>query len=67
MVAGCNDLADFSIVIVKVNADDFVVWNHDIVDRHLFEIENADQHLAVAAGNACAGFENDSPQFLARQ
>ena len=67
MIAGRDDLADLRIFIVEVNADDFVVRDHDVINRHLFEIENADQHLAVAAGNACAGLKDDSAEFLARQ
>ena len=33
---------------VQIDADDFIVRRHDVIDRDLLEVQNAQEHLAVA-------------------
>ena len=40
---------DFFSTVIEVYTDDFVVWHHDIVDGHPFQIEDADEHASVLA------------------
>ena len=54
-----NDLVDLSQVIVEVNTDYFVVRHHDVIDCDFFEVENAEQHLLIAAGDSAAGFVHE--------
>ena len=67
MAAGRDYLADFRIVVIEIDAYDLIVRNHDIVDRYLLEVEDADQHLAIAARDARAGLEYDGAEFLSSQ
>ena len=62
-----DDLLDGLVVFVEVDAEDFVVRHHDVVNRHFLEIEDADQHLPVAAGDTVPGFVYDRAQFLPGQ
>ena len=61
-----NALDDVDLVI-QIDTDDLIVWNHDVVHRDLFKVENADEHLPVAIRDAAAGLMDDRPQFLMAQ
>ena len=62
-----DDAFDFLFVIFEVDADDLVVRDHHVVHRDLLEVENADEHLAVARRDARPGLVHDRAQFLAGQ
>jgi hypothetical protein len=48
MLADVDEALDLFRVIVEVNADNLVMRHHDVINRDLFEIEDAEQHLPVA-------------------
>src|SRR5215213_997273 len=50
--------------LVDVDAADFLPRNHDVVHRHLTEIEDGQQHLTVALWNQWAGFRHDRAQLF---
>ena len=56
VVAGPQLMDDSGQVVIQVDADSLVARDHDVVDRHLFQIEDAEQHILAAAGNAQASF-----------
>ena len=62
-----NRPPDRLIIVVEIDAYDFIVRHHDVIDRHFLEIQDAEQHRAIAAGYARTGLEDDGAQFLARQ
>ncbi|MEY3714061.1 MAG: hypothetical protein RL321_1681 [Pseudomonadota bacterium] len=54
-------------IVLEIDARDILARNHDVVDGDAFEIEDADQHLLVAAWNHQARFGYNRPQLLARE
>ena len=60
-------LEDRAPVVVQIDADDIAARNHDVIDRDALEIEDAHQHLLVAARDHRTRFSNDRAQFLAGQ
>ena len=62
-----DDVLDRFRVVIEVDSDDLVVWNHDIVDRDLLQIQDAEQHLPVTIRDAAAGLMDHGAQFFARQ
>ena len=41
---------NFFPVIFQIECDNLVIRNHDVFNRDLFQIKNAQQHLLVFAG-----------------
>ena len=62
-----NDSFNIDRLVVEINADDLVMRHHDVVNRNFLEVENADQHLLVATGDARARFVHDGAQFFTCQ
>ena len=42
-----DNFCDILAFIFQINADNFVVRHHYVVNRHLFKIEDADKHLTI--------------------
>jgi hypothetical protein len=59
VLALVDDSFDLVLLVIEIDADDFIMRHHDIVDRDFFEIENADKHLPIAVRNAAACFVYD--------
>ena len=47
-----------------VDTADLLPGDHDVVHRHLAEIKDREQHLAVTGGHHRSGFGHDNPQLL---
>ncbi len=54
-------------IVIDVDADDFIPRDHDVFDRGILEIQNADQHLLVAPRNHGAGLGHNRAQLFAAQ
>ena len=67
VLAVADDYLDLGNVVREIDADDLVVRHHDVVDGHFLQVEDAEQHLLVAAGNTAAGLVHDGAQLFSRQ
>ncbi len=57
-------LEDLALGILEVDAIDVRARNHDVLDRRVLEIENADQHFAMTFGDARPGLVHDRAQLF---
>ena len=58
-----DQLQGFVPVVLEVDADDFAARHHDVVDGDLFQVEYAEQHIAVRIRNEAAGLVDRNAQF----
>ena len=49
VLAVADDAFDLCEIIVQIDADYFIVRNHDVVDRDFLEVEDTEQHLLKTA------------------
>ncbi len=55
-----DEVLNLPDVVIQVDADDLVVRHHDVIDRDLFQVEDAQQHLPVPFRYTTAGLVNES-------
>ena len=60
-------LADGGPVVVDIDAGDLVARYHDVLDAHMFEVHQVQQHRLVARGNHRAGLQHHGTQLLLGQ
>ena len=66
-VLRCSELLNNGFnVIVKVNADDLVFGNHDVIDRNPIEIEHAEHHI-LGLRRDLRPFKDHRSQFVSAQ
>ena len=51
-------------VIVDVDGVDIAAWHHDVLDQHLVEIQNAQQHLLMTLGDQVTRLVDYGAQLL---
>ena len=67
-VPALADLFDDVVpVVLEVDAVDLAARHHDVVDRDLFQVEDAHQHALVAVRDDGARLGDDGAQFLAAE
>ncbi len=54
-------------IVIEVDTGDLVARNHDVVDRHSFQVENAQQHALAIEGQVATRFAHHAAQFLGGQ
>ena len=52
------------MAVVEIDADDFVVGHHHVVDGHVLQLQDAQEHLVTTAGQQRAGFTDQGAQFV---
>src|SRR3569623_3618421 len=67
VLAGGEQPEDVVQIAVEVDADDFTARHHDVVDRNVLEVEDAEQHTLVAAWNQRTRFIDHGAQLLAAE
>ena len=67
MRAGFQSTENGCVVILEVDAVDFIPGNHDVIHRHLFKVENIDQHIPVTSRNQAARFAHNRSEFFLRK
>ena len=64
-VGTVGQLAQYGFpVVVDVDGVDLAARHHDVLHRHLVQIQNAEQHLLMALGDEAAGLVDDGAQLL---
>ncbi len=61
---GLQATQDLVVAVVEVDAVDVIARHHHIIDRDLLQIENVQQHAAVARRNQRTRLGDDGAQFL---
>ncbi|CNU33318.1 Uncharacterised protein [Salmonella enterica subsp. enterica serovar Bovismorbificans] len=47
-------------VVIDIDPDNFITRHHDVIHADLFQIENRQQHILIAARDLRTGFMHDS-------
>ena len=67
VITRVDNCRNFFRFVIQVNADDFVMRNHDVIHGDPFEVEYADEHAPIAIRNPAAGVVHYRSQFFASQ
>ncbi len=67
MLAGADLGQNIFQRVVQVDAQHFVAGHHDVVHRHVFKIQNRQQHGAVAVRDQGARFMYHGAQLITGQ
>ena len=67
VVTAAQLLVDGGHAVFQINAHGFVARDHNVIDRHFFQIKDAQQHILAAAGNTQSGLTHHSAQFFGGQ
>ena len=64
-VGAVGQLAQYDLpVVIDVDGGDLAARDHDVLHRHLVEIQDAYQHLLVVLGNEIARLVDDGAQLF---
>ncbi|MDT4856737.1 hypothetical protein FQZ97_911390 [compost metagenome] len=64
---GGEQVDDGFDIVFQIDAGDFVARDHDVVDRDVFQVEDAEQHVLAVLRQLMAGLADHAAQFLGGQ